>query len=373
MASIVDVAEDGSFRFRVEDTQRIGEIVVHIGECEGRKPEAGRAVHARVDAEARERTRKHHTATHLLHKALREVLGEHVTQQGSYVGPDRLRFDFSNQRGLTAEETEEIERRVNATVIANSPVVTTVEELEAAKARGVTALFSEKYADRVRVVDVGDWSTELCGGTHVRAAGDIGPFLVLSERAIQAGVRRIEAVTGTLAVQEIQRQRRLLVETGRALKVSPDEVPDRVAALQQQIKEARKQQQKSAGADLDSAFREADAGLRKAGGVAAGAFAFPGLGPKELGDLAARLAGKHADLALALLGEADDRVPFVILCEGAARERGLDAGKLAAEAKGVLGGGGGGKPNKAQGQGQDVARRDEALGLLLGAIFGALE
>src|SRR5262245_33331381 len=205
-------ASDGSFRFRVEDTQRVGPVVAHVGSAEGRATSGARLV-ARVDGARRDRTRKNHTATHLLHKALKLVLGEHVAQQGSYVGPDRLRFDFSHPKGVTPEELERIECLVNERVFDNATVKTTLEKLENAKARGVVAMFGEKYGETVRVLDVGGWSLELCGGTHVSAAGDIGPFVIVSEGAIQAGVRRIEALTGEAAVEYFQHQKKLLRES----------------------------------------------------------------------------------------------------------------------------------------------------------------
>src|SRR5258705_12968538 len=198
----------------------------------------GLQVRAQVDRERRSRTKKNHTATHLLHKALKEILGSHAAQQGSYVGPDRLRFDFSHPKAVTPEELERIETLVNERVFANAQVKTTVEDLEAAKARGVTAMFGEKYDERVRVLDVGGWSLELCGGTHVAAAGDIGPFVIVSERAIQAGVRRIEALTGAAAVEYVQHQRKLLRESALALKAPLDELPARIEQLQRQLKDA---------------------------------------------------------------------------------------------------------------------------------------
>src|SRR5262245_11239768 len=215
-------AADGSFRFLVSDTQRVGPVIAHVGSAEGRAA-TGAKLRARADVARRNKTRKNHTATHLLHKALKEVLGAHVGQQGSYVGPDRLRFDFSHPRAVTPEELERIETVVNERIFANPSVATTIEDLDAAKARGVEAMFGEKYDQKVRVLDVGGWSTELCGGTHVRAAGDIGPFVIVSERAIQAGVRRIEALTGPAAVEEIQRQRRLLRTAAQSLKTAPEE------------------------------------------------------------------------------------------------------------------------------------------------------
>jgi len=346
---------DGTFAFTVEDTVRVGATVVHLGTAEG-PARPGERVVARVDGALRERTRKNHTATHLLHKALRDVLGEHVTQQGSYVGPDRLRFDFSHPRGLSPEELEEVERRVGEAVFANDPVQTTVEDLAAAKARGVMALFGEKYDQRVRVVGVGD-SVELCGGTHVRAAGDIGPFVIVSEGAIQAGVRRIEALTGPEAVRWIQAQRRIVRDAAHRLKTPPDELVARVEQLQREVKEARKQAARSEKADVGAAFEAVRAALVERDGVAAGILALD-LGLDALRELATRLKGAAADLAVVLIGRDGPRLPWIAVCQGAARERGWSAAAAAAELRARLGGGGGGKPELAQGQGQDAAARE---------------
>ena len=234
-------AADGSFRFEVTDTQRVGPVVAHVGTAAGRAASGARLV-ARVDAARRDKTRKNHTATHLLHRALKLVLGEHVAQQGSYVGPDRLRFDFSHPKAVTPDELEKIERLVNERVFDNAAVKTTIEKLDAAKARGVVAMFGEKYGETVRVLDVGGWSLELCGGTHVSAAGDIGPFVILSEGAIQAGVRRIEALTGAAAVEHIQHQKKLLRESAQALKAPVEELPARIEQLQKQLKDAKKKE-----------------------------------------------------------------------------------------------------------------------------------
>ncbi len=344
------VAPGGAFRFVVEDTQKMGTVVVHVGKAEGTAT-VGLAVEAKVDEARRERIRKNHTATHLMHKALKEVLGAHVAQQGSYVGPDRLRFDFSHGKSLSAEELEAIEARVNERVWHNAPVVTTIEALEAAKARGVVAMFGEKYEERVRVLDVGGWSMELCGGTHVRAAGDIGPFAILSERAVAAGVRRIEAVTGPEAVAWMQAQRRSLVTAARALKSSPEELSVRIEQLQAQLKEAKKSVAQASKADVGSAFDQLKTRAATRGGVLCIVADFPDLdgeGVRELGDRAKTLS---KDLALVLLGRQEGRVPFLIAFEGAALQKGLKAGDLAKEFATHLGGGGGGRPNVAQGQG----------------------
>ena len=365
---------DGKFRMEVEDTKKLGGLVVHIGRWEGLAPEPGQAVIAEVDVARRDRTRRHHTATHLFHAALREVLGDHVTQQGSYVGPDRLRFDFSHPKAVTAEEVDRIEAIVNAHVFANRPVVTTEEDLDAARARGVTALFGEKYDDRVRVVDVDGWSTELCGGTHVAAAGDIGPFVITSEQAIQAGVRRVEAVTGSEAVAWNQRQRQQLVAATRALKTSPEELPKRIEALQAQVKEAKKQQKSSAKADLGAAFDRLKAGLEEStGAVKRAVLDYPDLTGDALRDLGDRAKSLGGDVAVALFGRADDKVPFIVVCGNQAVERGLKAGDVAKAVSGVLGGGGGGRPDRAQGQGLQVATLPQALEAAEAAFASALD
>jgi alanyl-tRNA synthetase len=243
-------------------------------------------------------------------------------------------------------------------------VGSTVEDLAAAKARGVTALFGEKYEDRVRVVAVGDWSTELCGGTHVRAAGDIGPVLILSERAVQAGVRRIEAVAGTPALRVLQAQRRLLSEAAQSLKVAPDELVPRIAALQTQLKEAKKQQTAGAQADLGALLTQVRAGLSSVDGLQVGALDLPQLDREGLRELGQRSKSLGPDLAVAYFGREGDKVPFLILCEGAALGRGLAANTLASTVSRHLGGRGGGRPDSAQGQGADGA----ALPGLLAAL-----
>ena len=355
----------GAWRFQVEDTQKVGPIVVHLGTFEGPAGTLdnlkGQTVTARVARDERDLTRKNHTATHLMHKALKMVLGDHVAQQGSYVGPDRLRFDFSHPKGVTADELDEIERIVNGEIVANHAVTHEEEDRDEAIARGVVAMFGEKYDERVKVLDVGGWSVELCGGTHVRASGDIGPFVILSERAVAAGVRRIEAVTGPAAVQEMQRQRGLLRETALSLKTAPDDVPSRVAELQKKIKEAKKQQKASAGAEVGATFEALKKALDTSGPFARAVLDCPSLDGKALRDVADRAKALAPDLALALLGRAGGKVPFLIISQGAAREAGFDAGELAKGLGPLLGGGGGGRPEMAQGQGARAEGAEEAL------------
>jgi len=349
----------GRFRFAVQDTRKVGGLVVHFGIAEGVAAD-GDTVIAQVDAVRRNKTRKNHTATHLLHKALKLVLGEHVAQQGSYVGPDRLRFDFSHPKGVTPDELERIERLVNERVFDNAPVKTTVEKLDAAKARGVTAMFGEKYGETVRVLDVGGWSLELCGGTHVSAAGDIGPFVIVSESAIQAGVRRIEALTGVAAVEYVQHQKKLLRESAQALKASIDELPARIEQLQKQLKDAKKKEKESAKGDVAGALESVRRALTAVDGLQVGVAALE-LDLESLRELAGRVKTLHPDLAVLLLGVEGDKAPWIALSQGAALAQGWDARHAPAFLAPHLGGGGGGKPELAQGQGQRAAGRKAAL------------
>jgi alanyl-tRNA synthetase len=374
-AGIIEAA-GGGFSFAVEDTRKVGDVVVHLGRANGTPPST-RAVQARVDRVRRNRIRKNHTATHLLHKALKEVLGSHAAQQGSYVGPDRLRFDFSHPKAVSHDELERIEALVNEKIFGNAPVRTTIEDLDAAKARGVVAMFGEKYEDQVRVLDVGGWSLELCGGTHVSAAGDIGPFVILSERAIQSGVRRIEALTGPAAVEEIQRQRRILREVAHSLKSAPEEVPVRLAALQKEIKEAKKKTAATSAGGVAQALDRLRSSLGEIRGVAWAVLDEPDLDLAGIRDLADRAKSLAPRLALALFGREENRVPFVIVCQGLGPSAGTDVRALSARelsqiAGRHLGGGGGGRPDLAQGQGQDAGGLPGALSEIASAIETAL-
>jgi alanyl-tRNA synthetase len=324
-------------------------VIVHLGNCKAGKAAAGLPAAAEVDVARRDLTRKNHTATHLLHKALKEVLGQHVSQQGSYVGSDRLRFDFSHTKAVTPDEIERIESIVNERICANATVQTTVEDLEAAKARGVVAMFGEKYDAKVRVLDVGGWSMELCGGTHVHAAGDIGAFVVREERAVQAGVRRIEALTGPAAVAEMQRQRRVLREAALALKSSPDDIGARIAQVLASAKEAEKKAAAAAKGDLGKFWSEVESAFVEVGGARVAVLDMPNANGDAVRELAEKTKSAHSQVLLAVFGREEGRVPFVVVCQGIP---GKNAGQIAKSLGPHLGGGGGGRPDVAQGQGQ---------------------
>ena len=376
-------ASDGTFRFEVEDTKKIGDVHVHLGTADGDIAE-GQGALCLVDTSRRNAIRANHTATHLLHQALRDELGDHVSQAGSYVGPDRLRFDISHPSQIGETEIIEVENAVNRRIARNAPVVTTVETPDEAKSRGATALFGEKYGDQVRVVAIDDeggdskpWSLELCGGTHVAQTGEIGPFVIVAERAVAAGIRRIEALTSQGAVVAFQEQRRLLKDLSGQLKTAPEELGARVKQLQTQVKEAKKQKKSAAGDQVAKAFRLAKTELEERGGVVAGALDFPELDRDGIRQLGERIKGAEPDLAIVLFGRSeagkdDSGVPFIALCQGAALDKGIKAGSLAQTVKGLLGGGGGGKPASAQGQGERVAAVPAAIQALAEEYTSAL-
>jgi alanyl-tRNA synthetase len=358
------VGDEGEIRgagfcFRVSDTRRMGDVLVHVGKVsEGTVPPA--QVQATVDAERRRNIMANHTATHLLHWALREVLGAQATQQGSLVAPDRLRFDLTHPKALSADELERIERLVNERVVGATALKTSIEKLEAAKARGVTALFGEKYADDVRVVDVGGYSRELCGGTHCSNTGEIGAFVILSESAVQAGVRRIEAVTRGAAVARLQEQRRLLRECSQALKIAEAELPARIQGLQEQVKELKKGGAKAAAGGAE---QEAQRLLSSATPCGKGLMVegllrdFPAA---ELANLCDRLRGSGKPLCGVLGLEDGDKALLVAF---ACKELGgaVHAGQIIKAIAPVIGGGGGGRPDFAQAGGKDKSRLADAV------------
>jgi alanyl-tRNA synthetase len=327
----------------------------------------GESLHQTVDAERRNATRANHSATHLLHAALRNRLGEHVTQKGSLVAPDRLRFDFSHPKALTAEEIAQIEADVNAEIRANEPVLTRLMTPDEAVEQGALALFGEKYGDEVRVLSMGrhadkHYSVELCGGTHVAATGDIALLKIISESAVSSGVRRIEALTGEAARQWLNARDEKLRETASALKASPDEVPARVAAL---VEERRRLERELADAKKALAMggggKAEAAGPEQVGGYAFLGQVVEGLDPKglrgevdgmkqRLGSGIAALIAVNEGRASVAVGVTDDLVAQVSAVE------------LVKAAVAALGGqGGGGRPDMAQGGGPDGAKADEAL------------
>src|SRR4051794_29267156 len=346
--------ESGDCAARVTDVLRIGDDQVLVLEpTEGELHEGERVV-ARVDAAARRATEANHTATHLLHAALRERLGRHVRQAGSYVGPDKLRFDFTHGAPLSEDEVRAVEDRVNEWVLANQPVRALTTTLEEARKLGAMALFGEKYGDVVRRVGVGDgrWSRELCGGTHVRTTAEIGAFKLTTETSSAANVRRIEAITGPVAVSTLRESDRILAEAAKLLRTQPHQVPEIVAEREARRRELEKGGAKAAPVDDSfSAPLELD-------GVKVVIETKQLDNPKALPDLADRIKGKLGDPAVVVLGvPGEGRVNLLVAATPGAVERGVRAGEVVRAAAQVVGGGGGGRGNMAPAGGPGPGQR----------------
>jgi alanyl-tRNA synthetase len=366
-AGVVE-CEHGDCRARVVDVVRLGEDQALVLEPELGELHEGERVVARVDP-TRRLTERNHTATHLLHAALRSILGPHVRQAGSYVGPDKLRFDFTHGAPLTAEEVRDVEDRVNREIVADSPVRALTTTLEEARSLGAMALFGEKYGDVVRMVEVGDggWSRELCGGTHVRSTGVIGAFKVVSETSSAANVRRIEAITGAAALDELRRHDRVLAEAARVLRTTPDQV----AVVAAERERARRELEKRSATPVDADF-SADAVL-DLDGVKVLLETKRLDNPKLLPDLADRFKNRLGDPAVVVLGSpGENRVNLLVAATPGAVERGVKAGAVVKAAAAVVGGGGGGRDTMAQAGGRDPDKLPEALDAARDAIRAAL-
>ncbi len=353
--------EHDSARATVHDT-RVGVpgLNVHKVTVDRGELKIGDTITARVDAEKRRRTRANHTATHLLHAALKDVLGLHVKQAGSLVAPDRLRFDFTHFAPLTADEILEIERLVNGQILRNEPLDTQVHDLEAAIASGAVALFGEKYGDRVRVVSVPGFSTELCGGTHVRATGDIGLFKIVGDASIASGVRRLEALTADGAFDRYQHDEALLGSLAQRLHTSPAELPGQIEQLTERVKRAEREAEslrmKLASAEASSSVDSA----REVGGVKVLAQRVGNLDANGMRQLADQLAQKLRS-GVVVLGLADDgKASLVVRVTDDLTGR-LQAGNLVNEIASVVGGKGGGKPDMAMAGGKEPEKLDAAL------------
>jgi alanyl-tRNA synthetase len=343
---------------RVDDVYRIGDD--QALRVSGNGIEAGAAVEARVDHEARHATMRNHTATHLLHAALRELLGAHARQAGSAVRPDKLRFDFTHGAAVTPEELREVEDRVNGWIKASQPVRALQMDRPEAEAMGAMALFGEKYGDWVRVVEVEGVSRELCGGTHVANTAEVGIFAIVGEGSSAANVRRIEAITGPVAIDWFRQRRDALDETGRLLGAPRDPLAaakrasGRLAELE---RGAAKAGLREAGETADSLAAEAV----EAGGVKLVVARSDGTPGKAMLDLADRVKSKLGEGAVVLGGADGEKVVLVASFTPAVVERGVKAGEVIRGAAELVGGGGGGRDDVAQAGGRDPAKLDEAL------------
>ena len=345
------ITGDGDrFRFRVEDTGKLGDVTVHYGELvAGDVSALPDDVSARVDRDRRRDIVANHTATHLLHWALKRVVGLHANQQGSLVSPDYLRFDFTHPTALDPGQVEEIERLVNGRIADNAAVAMDVESREDAVARGVTALFGEKYGDWVRVVEVGDFSKELCGGTHCRATGDIGYFRITAETAVQAGVRRVFAKTRGAAVEEALAERQLLRDAARQVGVPPADLAKRIAALQDQVREWKKKGAATAGQDIGAQRAALIGGAALIGDALVVVARVEAPDRKALGALADAVRGGTERVAGAIAAVVGGKTAFLAFAsKDLVAEKRVSAGGIVRDVATSLGHKGGGRPDFAQ-------------------------
>jgi alanyl-tRNA synthetase len=364
----IGVLENAKARFRVTDTKKLGDAHLHIGRLESGSLGIGDKLTARVDAAIRQATVLNHSATHLLHAALRQVLGNHVLQKGSLVAPDRLRFDFSHTQAVTPQELESIEILVNAEIRRNSAADIRELPYDAAIKAGAMALFGEKYGDVVRVLRFGDFSTELCGGTHVARTGDIGLFRIASEGGIASGIRRIEAVTGVVALDAMKATDSALKRVAAALRGTPAEVEDKVGQLLERQKKLEREIA-SLKSRLTSGHR-GDLAERavQVRGVQVVATAIDGADAQSLREAVDSLKGRLGSAVIVLATVTEDGKVSLVAGVTPDLTATIKAGDLVGSIAAMVGGRGGGRPDFAQAGGSDAAKLDEALAAVRGIV-----
>jgi alanyl-tRNA synthetase len=359
--------------FAVNDSQKKGEgIICHLGQVIAGQVRVGDCVAAEVDAGRRGATALNHSATHLLHAALRRVLGDHVQQKGSQVGPERLRFDFSHFEPVSREQLLTIERLVNQEIRKNHLVETRIMSLEDAKSTGAMALFGEKYADQVRLLRMGDFSTELCGGTHVKAVGDIGLCKIVAEGGIASGVRRIEALTGAAALDWVEADEDRVLRLAGMLKGGRDDLDDRVASLLERGRSLEKELDQLKARLASSAGKDLAAQAVEVGGIKVLAAHIEGFDPKALRETLDQLKDKLGSAVVVLATVTDAKVSLVAGVTPDLTGR-LKAGDLIREVAARVGGKGGGRPDMAQAGGTDPTGLPAALGLVEGWVRQGLQ
>lgn len=351
----------------VEDMKKpVAGLIVHVGEVVEGNPKIGDTVQAVIDVERRYDIMRNHTGTHLLHAALRNHLGTHVQQRGSLVAPDRLRFDFAHNEKVSPDELAHIEKEINDAILQNYTVTTAIKSQEQARAEGAMALFGEKYGDTVRTVSIGSngkrYSYELCGGTHLKATGEIGAFVFTSEGSVSAGIRRVEALTGHGAVEYIQNRLQLLNTLAATLGTTPENILPRLSALQEELSSSRKQvnllQSKLAKYQFDEMMNN----LEKINGKSALIAQIDGIPVETLREIADWFRNKVKEGGVLILGSDIDGKPMLLVSvTDDLVKQGVKAGDLIKPIAEIIGGGGGGRPNMAQAGGKDSTKLPQAL------------
>jgi alanyl-tRNA synthetase len=364
---------DGKTIAIVEDTYSpISGLILHKVRWIGSEPVqpgdlVGRLVDAEVDVERRDAIRRNHTATHLLHAALRKTLGTHVKQAGSLVAPDRLRFDFTHYTGLGEQDLLDIEDLVNLQVLKNEEVVTTVMDLDTAVNTGAMALFGEKYADQVRVLTIDDFSKELCGGTHVRRTGDIGLFKIVSEGSVAAGTRRIEALTGTGVLEHVRRQSQSIAQASEALHSKPGALIEAIEKLTESEKKLRKELEAQQMKRAASAAGDLVQQVREIKGVRVLAARVEVTDRSAMRQMVDDLRGKLQSGVIVLGSAADGRVSLIAAVTKDLTNK-LDASKIVKQAAAYVEGSGGGRKDLAEAGGKNPAKLDESIQAVPGII-----
>ena len=360
--------------FRVEDTIKLrGGKYGHVGVMESGMISNGDEVTLKVDEQERKDTCKNHSATHLLQKALKTVLGAHVEQKGSLVNPTRLRFDFAHFQAMTPEEIAETEALVNKEIQAALPVTTQIMGIEEAKKTGAMALFGEKYGDEVRVVSMGDFSVELCGGTHVANTAIITLFKIVSEAGVAAGVRRIEALTGNNVIEYYRQMEENLHTIAKTLKTSPAEITEKITHLQKEVKELQSENESLKSKMAQDSLGNVMDQVVEVKGVKVLASAVDGVDMNGLRDLGDQLKEKLGEGVVVLASAKDGKVSLLAMATQGAMDKGAHAGNLIKAAAAIVGGGGGGRPNMAQAGGKNPDKIPEAIAKVAELVEGQLK
>lgn len=356
------VIESKNSIIEIEDCKKTPDgKFLHIGVVKTGMLETGSKVSARIDVEKRKAAARNHTATHLLQKALKNVLGSHVSQAGSLVDSERLRFDFSHFSGLTAQEIEKVENEVNEKILEDIKVTVAEMPLEEAKKLGATALFGEKYSNIVRVVSIGDYSMELCGGTHLKSTSQAGLFKILSEGGVAAGVRRIEAVTGKEALKYFKERESILEEVSNILKSNIPDLPRKASSLVTDLKVAEKEIEKLKNKIISSSIDEILSSATEINNIKVVCSRFDQLDADSLRNTADTIRSKIGSGLVVLASGNTDKVNFVAMATKDAVSSGIHCGNIVKEISRITGGGGGGRPDMAQAGGKDATKIDEAL------------
>lgn len=347
---------------RVEDCKKTPDGKhIQLGVVEKGVIAKGQRVEARVDLERREAIARNHTATHLIQKALRNILGEHVTQAGSLVEAERLRFDFTHFEPISENDLRYIEEEVNSKILEDIPVDTEEMNLDEAKAMGAMALFGEKYGSKVRVVKIGDYSFELCGGTHIASTAKIGPVKILSETGIAAGTRRIEAVSGHYALVYYREREKLIEYITAAIKTTPQDAVKKIETLMGEIKNAHKEIEQLRNKLVVGNMNEMLSKAIKVNGTTVVAEKFNDMDMEALRNTSDMLKSKLSDGVIIIASEYNDKVNLVTAATKDAVKKGIHSGNIIKEVAKITGGGGGGRPDMAQAGGKDPSKIEEAL------------